>query len=71
MLFTREARSFLASGRATTPDSRPPHLLHFGISHYNEKVRWALDRKRVPHTREAFVPARWRGRAAEPNVRAN
>jgi glutathione S-transferase len=39
-----------------TAGTRPPHLLHFGISHFNEKVRWALDHKRVPHTREAFVP---------------
>jgi glutathione S-transferase len=34
----------------------PPHLLHFKISHYNEKVRWALDYKRWPHTREALIP---------------
>jgi glutathione S-transferase len=39
------------------PDAeRPPHLLHFRISHYNEKVRWALDHKRWPHTREACTP---------------
>jgi len=37
------------------PPNQPPHLLHFGISHFNEKVRWALDHKRVAHTREAFV----------------
>lgn len=42
-----------------------PHLLHFHISHYNEKVRWALDAKKVPHTREALMTgfhiprARW------------
>lgn len=34
----------------------PPHLLHFRISHYNEKVRWALDCKGIAHTREALVP---------------
>jgi glutathione S-transferase len=34
----------------------PPHLLHFRVSHYNEKVRWALDWKGVPHTREALLP---------------
>lgn len=39
------------------PESaRPPHLLHFRISHYNEKVRWALDFKRWPHTRESLTP---------------
>ena len=34
----------------------PPHLLHFRVSHYNEKVRWALDHKGWPHVREALVP---------------
>jgi glutathione S-transferase len=34
----------------------PPHLWHFCISHYNEKVRWALDHKRWPHRRTALVP---------------
>ncbi len=38
------------------PDKPAAHLLHFLISHYNEKVRWALDRKRWPHSREALVP---------------
>ncbi len=33
-----------------------PHLLHFRVSHYNEKVRWALDFKGVAHTRESLVP---------------
>jgi len=37
-------------------NTRPPHLLHFRVSHYNEKVRWALDHKRVPHTRQALLP---------------
>lgn len=34
----------------------PPRLLHFRVSHYNEKVRWALDFKHWPHVREALVP---------------
>jgi glutathione S-transferase len=34
----------------------PPRLLHFRVSHYNEKVRWALDHKAWPHVRRAFVP---------------
>jgi glutathione S-transferase len=33
-----------------------PLLLHFRVSHYNEKVRWALDHKRWPHLRQALVP---------------
>ena len=35
----------------------PARLLHFRVSHYNEKVRWALDFKAWPHVREAQVPA--------------
>ena len=31
-----------------------PVLWHISISHYNEKVRWALDLKRVPHRRRAI-----------------
>jgi glutathione S-transferase len=33
-----------------------PILWHLEISHYNEKVRWALDYKRVPHVRRAVTP---------------
>lgn len=33
-----------------------PELWHFRISHYNEKVRWALDYKQLPHTRRALIP---------------
>lgn len=36
--------------------SPPPRLYHFRISHYNEKVRWALDFKGWPHVRTALVP---------------
>lgn len=31
-------------------------LWHIEISHYNEKVRWALDHKRVAHRRRAPMP---------------
>jgi glutathione S-transferase len=31
-----------------------PLLWHFPISHYNEKVRWALDLKQVPHRRKVL-----------------
>jgi len=34
----------------------PPRLWHFRVSHYNEKVRWALDFKQLPHRRIALVP---------------
>jgi glutathione S-transferase len=31
-------------------------LLQFRHSPYNEKVRWALDLKRVPHRRRSLLP---------------
>jgi glutathione S-transferase len=33
-----------------------PKLLHFRVSHYNEKIRWALDFKKWPHRRETQIP---------------
>jgi glutathione S-transferase len=33
--------------------SSTPTLWHINVSHYSEKARWALDHKRVPHTRRA------------------
>jgi glutathione S-transferase len=35
---------------------KPPVLYHIQISHYNEKARWALDYKRIPHVRRAPPP---------------
>jgi len=32
-----------------------PVLWHFPISHYNEKARWALDWKGIPHVRRALA----------------
>jgi glutathione S-transferase len=45
-------------------------LWHLKVSHYNEKARWALDYKRLPHVRRAATPGRhtriakrlWEGR---------
>jgi glutathione S-transferase len=31
-------------------------LWHIELSHYNEKVRWALDYKRIPHERRVPMP---------------
>jgi glutathione S-transferase len=42
-----------------SPDVTPV-LWHLKVSHYNEKVRWALDYKGVPHSRRAAVPGRHR-----------
>src|SRR3954453_14820340 len=33
-----------------------PCLWQLQISHYNEKVRWALDYKRIPHVRRSMLP---------------
>ena len=33
-----------------------PELFQFAFSHYNEKARWALDWKRVPHRRRSLLP---------------
>jgi glutathione S-transferase len=33
-------------------------LWHLKVSHYNEKARWALDYKGVPHLRRAAMPGR-------------
>ena len=38
--------------------SDPPVLYHLKVSHYNEKARWALDYKGVPHVRRAAIPGR-------------
>jgi glutathione S-transferase len=35
-----------------------PVLWHLKVSHYNEKARWALDYKNVPHVRRAAVAGR-------------
>jgi glutathione S-transferase len=31
-------------------------LWQLQLSHYNEKVRWALDHKRIPHVRRSLLP---------------
>lgn len=33
-----------------------PILRQLALSHYNEKARWALDHKRIPHTRRSLLP---------------
>ena len=38
------------------PQSETPVLWHIEVSHYNEKVRWALDHKGIPHVRKAPQP---------------
>jgi glutathione S-transferase len=43
-------------GRLQEPPVERPVLWHLEISHYNEKVRWALDHKGISHVRRAVTP---------------
>jgi glutathione S-transferase len=45
--------------------NEPPVLHHLKVSHYNEKVRWALDYKGIQHVRKASIPGRHRKIAKE------
>jgi glutathione S-transferase len=54
----------------------PVELIQFRYSHYNEKIRWALDWKRVVHVRRTLLPGphapsivRLTGRTEVPVVR--
>src|SRR2546423_742493 len=42
-----------------------PVLHQLKFSHYNEKARWALDYKRVPHVRRSVFPGQQRDAARE------
>jgi glutathione S-transferase len=42
--------------RARRRGDAVPVLWQLQISHYNEKVRWALDYKRIPHVRRSLLP---------------
>ena len=43
-------------GPSDHPDIAIPVLWQLQISHYVEKVRWALDYKRIPHIRRSLLP---------------
>jgi glutathione S-transferase len=38
------------------PAAPPPLLWQLALSHYSEKVRWALDHKRIDHRRRTAMP---------------
>src|SRR5215204_6179112 len=38
-----------------------PVLWQYSFSNYNEKARWALDFKRIPHRRRSVTPGGFRG----------
>src|SRR5256884_9848595 len=55
--------STVSSGRAPAAGTgvsanSVPVLWHLKVSNYNEKVRWALDYKAIPHVRRAEIPGR-------------
>jgi len=54
----RRARHLASAvtARPRVPPMALPVLWHFTVSHFNEKARWALDFKRVPHVRRALLP---------------
>jgi glutathione S-transferase len=45
----------LRSDGMTTQDPSRPTLWHLPLSHYSEKVRWALDHKAIQHDRRAPI----------------
>jgi glutathione S-transferase len=45
------------TGEALPDAASTPVLWHFPASHYNEKARWALDWKGIPHRRVALGPS--------------
>ena len=50
---------YLGGGNGAGPDGAAdgfPVLWHLKVSPYNEKARWALDYKGVPHIRKAITP---------------
>jgi glutathione S-transferase len=51
------------TGRPQGAPDDLPVLWHLKVSHYNEKVRWALDYKGVPHARRALDAGFHRGTA--------
>jgi glutathione S-transferase len=48
------------TGRPSLASGIAPVLWHLKVSHYNEKARWALDYKGIPHVRRAVEPGRHR-----------
>ncbi len=44
-------------------DMTPPILWQYSFSNFNEKARWALDFKRIPHVRRSVLPGSPRARA--------
>src|SRR5215218_11350574 len=51
----RERVEPVGASPAPGGNRRPPVLWHLKVSNYNEKARWALDYKRVPHVRRALT----------------
>jgi glutathione S-transferase len=56
MVLILNFRVYKYEPNAMPPLDDTPVLWHIEISHYNEKVRWALDHKGVAHVRRAVTP---------------
>src|SRR5947209_4427177 len=50
------AGSAAGSSQLEAAPTALPVLWHLKVSNFNEKARWALDYKQVPHVRKAAVP---------------
>jgi glutathione S-transferase len=57
LMVVKQAEQASAGQTGGSPDAAPV-LWHLKVSNYNEKARWALDYKGVPHVRYAAVPGR-------------
>ena len=51
--------------RSESDAAELPVLWHLKVSNYNEKARWALDHKNIPHIRRAAVPGQHRAKARQ------
>src|SRR5689334_12724841 len=52
----QDSTSVLSDVEQTLDRTQLPVLWQFRMSHYNEKVRWALDYKGIPHVRRTLIP---------------
>ena len=55
-IFTPPTSICFSEAIKPSPSLATPVLWHLEISHYNEKARWALDYKGIPHVRRAVTP---------------
>ncbi|HET9957663.1 MAG TPA: glutathione S-transferase family protein [Polyangiaceae bacterium] len=68
----KQKRAPSPTRKQTVQTADPPELYTFAISHFSEKVRWALDIERVPYREQRLIPGvhgfTTRGFAAKSSV---